>query len=275
MLTRLLKLFLAAIFYIIRECVRFVRRSIGRSTPSSSVVLMYHAVKTDKLEDFKKHMDLIMKIGNPAWADSVEMTSDARPKIAVTFDDGFRSVVENALPIMQERGIPATIFIPTGYIGKKPDWKFDSPDDVIVDDKVLNETQLRGLDHDLVKVGSHSVTHSRLPQLGQKEANKELMESKKALENILGKSIDLFAFPYGDYNEETIKLCIKVGYRCIFIATPMWGSSANNGTVRGRIDISLNDWCFEYRLKMLGAYEWLPWAIRLKGKLLSAIKGVS
>lgn len=243
----------------------------GKHIPSPLVVLMYHAVKADKLENFKKHMDCIRTISKPAWADSAELTPDARPKIAVTFDDGFRSVVENALPVMREREIPATIFIPAGFIGKKPGWVSDSHD-LDMEDEILNETQLRGLADNLVKVGSHSVMHERLTHIDPKEANKELVESKKILENILGKSVDLFAFPYGDYNEATIELCVKAGYRNVFIAIPMWRPSTNNGIVRGRIDMSLDDWCLEYRLKMLGAYEWLPLAIGLKRIMMSTIR---
>jgi peptidoglycan/xylan/chitin deacetylase (PgdA/CDA1 family) len=235
---------------------------------------MYHAVKADKLDKFKRHMDYILRIGSPTWSDTNESPSDTRPKIAVTFDDGFRSVMENALPVMQERGIPATIFVPVGYIGKKPGWVSDSQD-LNLEDEVLNETQLRGLaDNHLVKVGSHSITHKRLSQLDPKEAHEELVESKKILENILGKRVDLFAFPYGDYNEETIELCAKAGYRNVFLAIPVWGSSPKHGIVRGRIDVSLDDWFLEYRLKMLGAYQWLPVAINLKRRLMSTIEGI-
>lgn len=245
----------------------------GKHIPPPLVLLMYHDVKADKLESFKRQMDYIKRIGNPAWADSPELTSDDRLKIAVTFDDGFRSVIENALPVIQEREIPATIFVPVGYIGRKPDWVCDSGG-LDVEDEVLNEDELRGLVDNLVKIGSHSITHKRLSQLDQKEANKELVESKKILEDILGESVDLFAFPYGDYSEETIELCVKAGYRNVFIAIPVWRSSKNNGIVRGRIDVSLDDWRLEYRLKMLGAYQWLPLAIKLKRRLMSTIEGI-
>lgn len=254
--------------------MRFVGWFFGKRTPSSLVVLMYHAVKADKLENFKKHMDCIKRIGMPAWADSAKLTPDIRPRIAVTFDDGFRSVVENALPVMKERGIPATIFIPAGFIGKKPGWVSDSHD-LDMEDEILNEDQLKVLADNFVKFGSHSATHQRLSKLDPQEANKELVESKKILENILGKSVDLFAFPYGDYNEETIELCVKAGYRIAFIAVPMRRSSMNNGIVRGRIDISLDDWCLEYRLKVLGAYEWLPVAINLKRIMMSTLNATS
>ena len=273
MFERILKVIISAIFYVAGKCACFFAWLSGKRIHPPLVILMYHAVEADRVENFKKHMDCILKIGDPVWADSAEFTSDTRPKIAVTFDDGFKSIIENALPIMRERGIPATIFIPAGYIGKKPTWVSDS-EDLNVEDEVLNEAQLRGLTDNLIKVGSHSITHKRLSQLDPKEAHEELVESKKILENILGKRVDLFALPYGDYNEETIELCAMAGYRNVFLAIPVWGSSPKHGIVRGRIDVSLDDWFLEYRLKMLGAYQWLPVAINLKRRLMSTIEGI-
>jgi peptidoglycan/xylan/chitin deacetylase (PgdA/CDA1 family) len=270
---RLLKVVISAIFYIARKCVCSVAWLFGKHIPSPLVVLTYHAVKAEKLESFKRHMDYILRAGNPVWADSSGPETDDHRKIAVTFDDGFTSVMDNAFPVLQERGIPATIFVPAGYIGKKPCWVCDSKG-LDVEDVILNETQLRGLADNIVKVGSHSITHKRLSQLDPKEAHEELVESKKILENILGKSVELFAFPYGDYNEETIELCAKAGYRNVFLAIPVWSSSVQNGIVRGRIDVSLDDWHLEYRLKILGAYQWLPLAIKLKRRLMSTIGGI-
>ena len=243
----------------------------GKRIPSPLVVLTYHGVKVDKLQSFKRHMDYILRAGNPIWADSGGLKTDDCREIAVTFDDGLRSVVENALPVMRDRGIPATIFVPAGYIGRKPGWECNSLDDLGVEDEVLNEAQLRGLADNFVKVGSHGVMHTKISKIDRKEAIKEVEESRKILHNILGKEVDLFAFPYGDCNEETIELCTEAGYRSVFLAVPVWGLSQKCGIVRGRIDISLDDWFLEYRLKMLGAYQWLALAIKLKRRLMSIV----
>jgi peptidoglycan/xylan/chitin deacetylase (PgdA/CDA1 family) len=227
-------------------------------------------VRAEKIESFRRHMDYVLRAGKPVWADSNGLTPDDQRRIAVTFDDAFRSVIENALPILREREVPATIFVPTGYIGMKQGW-INDPQDLNAEEEVLNETQLRELVGNLIKFGSHTVMHARLPHIGQREANRELVESKKILENILGKDVDLFAFPYGDFNKETIEMCIKAGYRHVFLNIPIRDSLSNNGIVCGRIDLSLDDWRLEYRLKMLGAYQWLAIAIEMKRRLLSVI----
>jgi peptidoglycan/xylan/chitin deacetylase (PgdA/CDA1 family) len=86
------------------------------------VVLYYHAVRPEERASFGRQMDELLSIGSPIRADRREPLQPGRRYVAVTFDDGFVSVVENALPELRDRRIPCTIFVPTGSLGTRPSW---------------------------------------------------------------------------------------------------------------------------------------------------------
>lgn len=271
MVPRLLKLCVSLLYYLVYE-VGLARICANPHFPAFTV-LTYHSIKDGQLKRFEKQMDDLLKIGRPTAAGVDGSMLSGRRNIAVTFDDGFQSFLKNAVPALRERRIPATIFVPTGDIGKKASWIRD-PHHMNAGEEVLKEKQLRELAGDLITIGSHSVTHARLSELDEKEAMKEVMESKKRLEDILGRGVGLFSFPYGDYNEEIIRFCIQSGYQIVFTNIPRQGTLENWGNVYGRIDLSLDDWRIEYRLKMLGAYQWLSLAIKIKRRLRDLIESI-
>lgn len=270
MVKRLIILAVSAVFYVIKKIGAVIASSIGKPVSPPFVVLKYHAVKADEVENFKKQMDYVLRAGKPAWADEQYSTINGCRKIAVTFDDAFQCVVVNALPVMRERGIPATIFVPAGYLGKTQSWWVIPSEESGDKEKVLEESELKAMgENHLVKVGSHGLMHQKLTQIAAEETNKELVESRRILHDITGKAVDLFSFPYGDCNDATVKMCMKAGYKRIFLADPLRRQiSAKYQIVFGRIGVSLDDWTLEYRLKILGAYEWLGLAIQLKRKLI-------
>src|SRR4051812_31783800 len=87
----------------------------------ANVVLYYHAVRPEQREAFAKQMDTLLRLAHPWKLDrSIEQAN--RPHVAVTFDDGYISVLENASPELKKRGIPFTVFVPTGSWGQRPSW---------------------------------------------------------------------------------------------------------------------------------------------------------
>jgi peptidoglycan/xylan/chitin deacetylase (PgdA/CDA1 family) len=112
----------------------------------------------------------------------------------ITFDDGYRCVLEAALPWLLRFGYPAVHFVPTDYIGGR-NW-FDGgaePEEPICDWDELRELERCG-----VSVQAHSVSHRRFSELQASEAERELIWSKQVLEANLGKPVEVFSFPYGD-----------------------------------------------------------------------------
>lgn len=113
----------------------------------------------------------------------------------VTFDDAYRSIVERALPIMQSFGCPGVVFVPTDYVGRSNDFDRDSREP---SEQICSWDQLATLERAGVSAQSHSASHRAFSDLGPAEMELELRESQRLLEQRLGKTVDMFAFPYGD-----------------------------------------------------------------------------
>ncbi|MGO9138304.1 MAG: polysaccharide deacetylase family protein [Syntrophales bacterium] len=235
------------------------------------IVLLYHSVKSQRRDIFETQINELLRVGCPVSAASHNLSADGHRHIAVTFDDGFRSVLDNALPVLIARAIPATMFIPTGYIGKKPGW-IQNPQHEYADEAVLTEEQIRRLPNDLISIGSHSVNHPHLAKIGKDRAIKELIDSKKKLEEILKKEVSMLSLPYGSFSEEVASMSKEAGYKRVFLNIPKISFTKDGDYVVGRIHVSLDDWLIEYRLKLLGAYEWLHLAIAIKRKIISIVK---
>ncbi len=182
---------------------------------------------------------------------------------AVTFDDSFQNVFNNAIPVLYSLQIPFTIFVPTSYIGEKAGW-ITNKQHHNYNEAVSSEEQLKKLDHNLVSIGSHTHTHKNLTHLPDKEIKKELEVSKNTLEQITNKKITMLAFPYGSHNKTVIHLSKKAGYTRAFTVTPNSIFSYDSGFIEGRIDISADDWAFESWLKIHGSYNWFGFASGIK-----------
>jgi peptidoglycan/xylan/chitin deacetylase (PgdA/CDA1 family) len=212
-------------------------------------------------------MDILLRYAQPIRVDTKESLTPGVHYAAVTFDDGYTNVIENALPELEKRRIPSTMFIITEALGKYPDWLTDSQDSA-QHEKVMSVDQLKGLPPDLVLVGSHTMTHPALPALNENDAKRELSESRAKLEKILNKEIRLFSFPYGAVNTNLIEWCRETGYERVFSTLPTLAFSDPREFVTGRVSVEPTDWPLEFKLKVLGAYRWLSVAFAWKRKIV-------
>lgn len=199
-------------------------------------------------------MDLLLRLSTPIAAGEAAACRPGERCSAVTFDDGFESFVQNALPELKQRMIPVTMFIVVQSLGKAPTWIASS--NSAIDDRVMSCEQVRQLPSHLVTIGSHSLTHPHLSKLPSPEARREICDSRVQLRNMLGKEIELFSFPYGDFNHDLIGHCREAGYKRVFTTLPYLAGS--DEFVSGRVSVEPTDWRLEFYLKVLGAYRWLP-----------------
>ena len=191
---------------------------------------------------------------------------------AVTFDDAFMSVVENALPELRARKIPCTIFVPTGSIGRHPSWIGPSHEDaaeVVAPAEVLRTIA----DQPLVRIGSHSVSHPDFRRLDEAQARDELTGSKATLEEILGREVKSFSFPHGAHTPRSLDLARQCGYTRVFTIDPVQLRDPREGFAIGRVRVEPHDWPIEFRLKVLGAYRWMARASAMKRELLGIVRG--
>jgi len=137
--------------------------------------------------------------------------------VMITFDDGYRSAREVASPLLRRFKYPSVLFVPTDYIGGHN--TFD--DGIEPQIPICDWNDLRELARAGVSIQSHGASHKRFSVLTLAEIEHELLRSKDLLEDNVGSSVEIMAFPYGDHggNWHNIEQVLeKVGYQaaCLY-----------------------------------------------------------
>ena len=170
MVGRLVKLSVSVAIAAVDIVIKGLR--VGR-VPGYCVVINYHSVSGGSVPLLRKQLNVLSQMTRPLRATAASALEDGARYVAVTADDAFCSFTENGLPELCQRGIPVTVFVPTGYVGR-------------VGELVAAAEDLRHMAKwETVDFGSHCVSHPDLPQLSEAEAARELRESKAALEAIV------------------------------------------------------------------------------------------
>ena len=264
MIIRLIRLLISCAVLCRDYLVRLTERS---EFPGTCVVINYHALAEENIDQFARQLDTLLKLAEPIFISSMETLEQGERYVSVTFDDAFRSFKRWALPELTRRQIPALIFAPTGYLGQRSTW-FDYGGDNPVGEDVMSKDELKEVaTSEFVEIGSHSVHHVNLAELSLDEARLELEESKKDLQMLLGKEIKSFSFPYGSFTEREVGLARAAGYTHLFSIAPQLLVAKTQGGLVGRVNVQPTDWPIEFRLKVLGAYRWLPLAAAWKRQL--------
>jgi peptidoglycan/xylan/chitin deacetylase (PgdA/CDA1 family) len=125
--------------------------------------------------------------------------------VALTFDDGYSDVFNNAYPVIKEMQVPFAVFITTDFIGQN---------------KYMTADQVKALAHDpLCTIGSHSITHPIMRSLPIDLAKAEIKQSKEFLENFIQRGVNYFAYPYGSIyacSGRDTRLVRNAGYLAAF-----------------------------------------------------------
>jgi len=129
--------------------------------------------------------------------------------ITITFDDGFASNLIEAVPLMKKVGVQAINYLVADRIGQTSDWEAREGGEA---DPLMDESQVREWLSAGHQIGAHTCTHPRLSQLSEAQAKEEISASRKKLEDRFGVPIENFAYPYGDYNENTVELVREAGF---------------------------------------------------------------
>lgn len=232
---------------------------LGKSSRSGLRILMYHSIGTVIEDDrrhlynmspiqFSEHMHYLAKVYKNQIVPLNTLNSARNSlRIALTFDDGYRDNLTVAAPILVELGIPFTIFICTGAVSElKPG--FLSPKDV----KELSS--LSG-----VSIGSHSINHPHLTECSDSQLLEELVGSKRYLEDLIGKEVELISYPHGSVDNRVKKIAIQAGYK--IGATSRFDINEDNRDpmLLCRTDIWAEDKMFTFVQKLKGEWDWYRW----------------
>lgn len=127
--------------------------------------------------------------------------------VIFTFDDGYRSVIDNAWPLLHAHGFHATTFLVTGQLGGTNAWDTrERPAPLLSPDEVLT------LRRDGMRFGSHTRTHRPLTRLSAAEVAEELDGSRRDLEELLGEPPLTLAYPFNNQNTRVRHAAGRAGY---------------------------------------------------------------
>jgi len=216
-------------------------------------ILIYHSIGSKLAHDsygisitkerFVEHM-LFLK----EQYEIIALNEDYKDKLntktlSITFDDGYKDNLY-ALEICEKYRIPFTLYITTGTIGQKD---------------YLSQEDIKLFAHSaLCTLGTHGMTHKHLGLLDYAEQEVELTESKKILEDIIGKKVLHVSYPHGSYNADTIFLTSKIGYNIASSSHIGLNTKVNIDFKRlKRIEIIASDDLKHLERKILGYYDYL------------------
>lgn len=134
-----------------------------------------------------------------------EQSKPGQKRIAITFDDAFRNVYKNAIPILRKLGLPATIFLSPSYIGDNHADRLRGRHNMqsSASKIVMTESQIQNLaTDDNFILGNHTLTHPNLKTLDDEEAlQKEIETGKTIIQDRYGVTVNQFSYPYGAYDD--------------------------------------------------------------------------
>jgi len=260
---RIIKVAISLLYFLSQGVSRFILHAIGRAPDERLVIMYYHGVPSAYRPNFVRQLEAIRR-GARVWPASYRgsLPKDRR-NVAITFDDAYVSVAQNALPELAARGFHSTIFVPVGSLGSHPTWAVESGS-LDSGEIVMAPEQIATLSSSLVTVGSHTSTHPRLSRIDSHHAREEIEGSRVSLQSLTAKDIRLLAFPYGDYDASTIELCRVAGYDYVFGIKPLPVDTTGSDYVRGRVKVDAFDSLLEFFLKYNGAYPWVSHVSSMK-----------
>lgn len=131
--------------------------------------------------------------------EKLERREDVSGLLSITFDDGYLDNATLAAPILKKYGLPACFFVTPGFLNTGCDAPWDAERGVR--SEWMSWEQVRELADQGFEIGAHTMTHVDLGQVEGAAARWEIDESRRQLEGVLQKPVDLFAYPFGGANQ--------------------------------------------------------------------------
>lgn len=197
-------------------------RSNGRDPSGFVPVLMYHDVaETPVVRAFRRfvvppalfgeHLVALSEAGYKTGRISqLCHGSIAQQTAFVTFDDGFGTIAEHALPALAEREMTATLFLPSAFIGRRACWLAPLGEDRR---RLLDWAEVRDAATSGFEIGSHGHRHLELDTLNERQLEQELVVSKGVLEDETSTAVQSLAYPFGYHNRRVRSAVARAGYQ--------------------------------------------------------------
>ncbi len=128
--------------------------------------------------------------------------------VGISFDDGYRNIHRNALPVLVECGFTATTYFVSQQIGGSNAWDTGHmPCEPCMSHQDLLEWSRMGQE-----VGGHTRTHPRLTDLSAAEARNEIVGCRRDLQEMTGQAVEAFSYPFGSHDDTVVRIAEEAGY---------------------------------------------------------------
>ena len=219
------------------KCLMY--HSIGNKIPDDYLGI-YNIAK----KNFEKQMNILKDLNvSNNFNDNIKNKNT----YSITFDDGFSNILYNALEILNNCKIPFTIFVTPSLIKSNNSLYMN-----IAEIKKISENKF-------CKIGAHGYQHDDITLYSREKINLFINNSKKWLEDITGKEVDSFSYPFGKNNLITEKGLLNNNFKFAF--TSQFGSNKkiSNPLKLKRIDIWSFDSDIVFKSKLSGQWDWVNW----------------
>lgn len=152
----------------------------------------------------------IRELASAGFFFSLPGPGSAPSSIAITFDDGFVSNLDAAVPVLREFGARAINYLVADRIGKHSDWEAVEGGEAR---PLMDEAQVRDWLAAGNWIGAHTCNHPRLSKIPRAQAREEIFASKKKLEDQFGRPMEHFAYPFGDYDNAVVEMVREAGFQ--------------------------------------------------------------
>jgi peptidoglycan/xylan/chitin deacetylase (PgdA/CDA1 family) len=192
-----------------------------------TVVFMYHWVDAflgDRLRlygvtpaSFAAQMDALARAGRtclslPSLEQHLREGTEPPPdSFALTFDDAYEDLDTTVAPLLERHGFTATVFVVTDCAGGVNSWDLQHGDPPR---RLLGWDAMRRLDGKTYRFEAHSCSHPMLPRVPAERARREIVDSKRRLEDELSREVPVFSYPHGEYSPREEAMVAEAGYRC-------------------------------------------------------------
>ena len=192
------------------------------SAQQAVAVLMYHSIASDATRKFRRfvvhpgefaaQMEYLAAEGyHPVTAAELASGRSLPPKpVVLTFDDAYTDFYSAALPVLRAHGFPATLYVPTAYVGGTTGFNVSVGEQ---NRAVLSWQALADVAAEGIEVAAHSHTHPQLDRVPPLVISDEVHRSRGLLEDKLGLAVDGFAYPFGYWNRAVRAAVAAAGYR--------------------------------------------------------------
>jgi peptidoglycan/xylan/chitin deacetylase (PgdA/CDA1 family) len=202
-------------------CERYALSVVGRrASREGGRILCYHSlgqpawgVNDVSPERFRRHLALALDAGYRfVPASAIVRDGGQRNELAITFDDGLKSVATVAAPVLAELGLPWSLFVVSGWADRQGNRAW-------ADEHMLSWAQIEKLMAAGAEIGSHSVTHPDFSTLDAGRVTDELGASRETIRERLGLLPDTFAVPFGqskNWPAIAAKAAREAGYSTVY-----------------------------------------------------------